>query len=122
MNNLTPKLSPFLGQDLSCVLNTNCLANNIAYISGAHDDAIGIVNKDFMWLYRFKVKTFFRTRLDGQYPEKDQTFPDSSSEFTDVNSSLYQIKRNMFGLYVSSNVLLEEGLIWSKEKFEEKLP
>ncbi len=117
MNNLTPKLTPFLGKDLSCVLNTNCLADNLAYVSGAHDDTIGIVNQDFMWLYRFKTKTFFRTRPDGRYPEKDMAFPDSSSEFTDVNLPLYEIKRNMFGLYVSSNVLLEEGQIWSKANF-----
>lgn len=117
MNNLTPKLTPFLGKDLSCVLNTNCLADNLAYVSGSHDDTIGIVNQDFMWLYRFKTKTFFRTRHDGRYPEKDLAFPDSSSEFTDMNFPLYEIKRNMFGLYVSSNVLLEEGQIWSKANF-----
>ena len=122
MNNLTPKFTPFLGQDLSCVLNTNCLADNLAYISGSHDDTIGIVNQDFMWLYRFKVKTFFRTRLDGQHPENDLTFPESSSEFTDVNSPLYRVKQNMFGLYVSSNVLLEENQIWSKSKFGNELP
>mgnify|MGYP003321557820 CR=1 FL=1 len=116
MNNLAPKLAPFLGQDLSCVLNINCLADNLVYVSGAHDDTIGIVNQDFMWLYRFKVKTFFRTRLDGKNPENDLTFLDSSSEFTNVNSSLYHIKRNMFGLYVTSNVLLEERLIRSKTK------
>ncbi len=117
MNNLTPPLAPFLGQDLSCAFHTDCLMDNIAYLSGAHDDSIGLVNKDFMWLYRFKVKTFFRTRLDGQYPENDVTFSESAPEFKDVNSPLYKIRQQMFGLYVSSNALLEEGQIWSKAAF-----
>ena len=121
MNNLTPTIAPFLGRDLSCALHTDCLADNVAYLSGAHDDSIGLVNQDFMWLYRFKVKTFFRTRLDGQYPEKDQTFSESAPDFTDVNSPLYQIRKHMFGLYVSSNVLLEEGRIWSKAEFGKDL-
>ncbi|MDA0737508.1 MAG: sulfatase-like hydrolase/transferase [Nitrospirae bacterium] len=117
MNNLTPAMAPFLGQDLSCAFHTDCLANNIAFVSGAHDDAIGIVNQDFMWLYRFKVKTFFRTSLDGQHPEQDPVFSELAPELSDINSPLYKIRQQMFGLYVSSNVLLEEGQIWSKKEF-----
>lgn len=121
MNNLTPTMAPFLGQDLSCAFHTDCLANNVAFVSGAHDDAIGLVNQDFMWLYRFKIKTFFRTRLDGQYPEQDQTFSEFGPEFTDINSPFYKIRQQMFGLYVSSNVALEEGQIWSKAEFGKDL-
>ena len=121
MNNLTPPVAPFLGQDLSCSFHTECLAGNIAYLSGAHDDSIGIVNEDFMWLYRFKIKTFFRTRLDGQYPEQDQTFSEFGPEFSDKNSPYYKIRQQMFGLYVSSNVALEEGQIWSKAVFGKNL-
>jgi Sulfatase len=122
MNNLTPPVAPFLGQDVSCAFHTDCLDGNIAYLSGAHDDSIGIANQDFMWLYRFKIQTFFRTRLDGQYPEQDQTFSESGPEFTDINSPFYKIRQQMFGLYVSSNVTLEENQIWSKTEFGKDLP
>lgn len=116
MSQLTPKFSPFLGRDLSCALDSDCLADNLVYLSGAHDDSIGIVNQEFMWLYRFKTKQFFRTSLDGRHPENDQEYFESSLDPSQKDSPLIQIRRQMLGLYVTSNLLLEEGQIWSNKE------
>ncbi len=121
MTHLTPQHSPFLGRDLTCALYSDCLVKNIAYLSGAHDDSIGLVNQEFMWLYRFRTKNFFRTSLDGQYPANDKKFPESSLDVTNTDSPLVQVRTQMFGLYVSSNFLLEEGRIWSKNRFGKTL-
>src|SRR4029078_3840088 len=38
LNGVSPRLSPSLGHDLSCLLESDCLENNLAFLSSVYDD------------------------------------------------------------------------------------
>ncbi|MGH7164828.1 MAG: LTA synthase family protein, partial [Nitrospiraceae bacterium] len=68
MNGLTPRVSPFLGRDLSCVLIRDCLQDNVAFLSSVYDDLIGLADRDGLLLYSLRTETLYQTDLNLEDP------------------------------------------------------
>lgn len=115
MTNLMPRYTPFLGQDLSCTLVGDCWSGRVTFLSGAHDDAIGLVDQTAMWLYIFRRHAFFRTSVNGHHPERDITVSLDDLETFSPKEQLQQKYRDMLALYVSTNFILEERRVWPQQ-------
>ncbi|MBS0184488.1 MAG: LTA synthase family protein [Nitrospira sp.] len=106
-----PNLSPFVGHDVSCVLAGDCLKENTAYLTSVYDDLIGLVKDKGILLYSFRKERLYWTDLALRSISVD------SPQSADVPSTL----RELFSLYLTSNVLLEQNRIWSWPEFNEAL-
>ena len=61
LNGLMPRVSPFLGRDLSCLLATDCVDDNVAFLSSVYDDLIGLAVRDGVMLYALNRGTLYWT-------------------------------------------------------------
>lgn len=122
MTNTMPPLAPFLGHDLSCAFAGRCPDDRVAYLSGAHDDVIGLADRHGVWLYAFRRQTLFRTSLDGSNPEGDTMVRLTSPRTKNPNGPFEQPYRDMLAMYVSTNFVLEEGRVWSRSAFGRTAP
>ncbi len=98
-----PAISPFVGHDLSCLLVGDCLGENIAYVTSVYDDLIGLVGKEGIWLYSFRKERLDRADLAMHAVGRN----------ADESVGASSVSRQLFSLYLSSNVLLEQDRIWS---------
>ncbi|MFO0730467.1 MAG: LTA synthase family protein [Nitrospiraceae bacterium] len=103
---LMPRVEPFVGQDLSCVLAGPCRIENRAYLSSVYDDAIGIADETGIWQYSFRRGLLSRTDLDLR------------------TSTRYDIEKGPAGIsylhamgarYLAWNRALERNRIWSPD-------
>ena len=112
LNNVTPRLSPSLGHDLSCLFRSECLEDNAAFLTSVYDDVIGIADRDGLLLYSLRSQTLRRADLDLNEPAVP----------VDVtNPAVLHRYRRMLGLYVTANTLLNQNRIWSWKEFGPKL-
>jgi hypothetical protein len=105
MNGLTPKISPFLGRNVSCLLAGNCLPHNFAYmISPYGDELIGLADTQGLLLYSLRKGTVYQTDLElkGPVTRRAPSDPDVADKY-----------RRLQALYLISNVLLDRNRIWS---------
>ena len=112
LNGLTPPVAPFLGRDLSCLLVSDCLDDNEAYLTSAYDDSIGLVDHHGFSIYSLRRQVFSQMDFDPMKPvnERSVVDPDIAPQF-----------RRLMALYVSSNTLLEQNRIWSWKDLGGKL-
>ncbi|WP_447985739.1 LTA synthase family protein [Nitrospira sp. Nam74] len=103
---LSRPIAPFVGHDLSCLLVRDCLENNTAYLTSVYDDLIGLVSREGILLYSFPKEMFDRTDLAGHL--KDGMSCKAAAKSSDC--------RTLLGLYLASNILLEENRIWFRER------
>ena len=104
MNGLLPRVSPFLGRDMSCALSVECQDDNTAFLTSAYDDMIGLVDREGILSYSFRTETIAQADLNLEGPpiRRLPADPDVAARY-----------RRMMGLYVSANSLLEQGRVWS---------
>ena len=104
MNGLLPRVSPFLGRDMSCALSVECQEDNTAFLSSAYDDMIGFADHEGILSYSFRTETVSQAdlNLEGPPVRRLPADPDVAARY-----------RRMLGLYVSANSLLEQGRVWS---------
>jgi phosphoglycerol transferase MdoB-like AlkP superfamily enzyme len=104
MNGLLPRVSPFLGRDVSCALSADCQEDNTAFLSSAYDDAIGLADREGILFYSLRTETTAQAELSLEGPpvRRQPADPDVAVRH-----------RRMLGLYVSANSLIEQGRIWS---------
>lgn len=105
MNGLTPKISPFLGRNVSCLLAGICLQHNFAYmISPYGDELIGLADAQGLLLYSLRKGTVYQTDLElkGPVTRRTPSDPDVAAKY-----------RRLQALYLSSNVVLDRNRIWS---------
>jgi phosphoglycerol transferase MdoB-like AlkP superfamily enzyme len=104
MNGLLPRVSPFLGRDVSCALTAECQESNTAFLSSAYDDMIGFVDHEGILSYSFRTETVAQAdvNLEGPPIRRLPTDRDVAARY-----------RRMLALYVSANSLLELGRVWS---------
>lgn len=105
---LTPRLAPFLGRDLSCLLVTNCADDNFAFLSSVYDDLIALVDRQGVLVYSLRTEGW--RELDYQL------------EASIVGNSLAEPekaarRKKLFALFVGANTLLEQNRIWSWKEF-----
>jgi hypothetical protein len=105
MNGLTPKISPFLGRNVSCLLAGICLQHNFAYmISPYGDELIGLADAQGLLLYSLRKGTVYQTDLElkGPVTRRTPSDPDVAAKY-----------RRLQALYLGSNVVLDRNRIWS---------
>ena len=111
MNGLTPRLAPFVGQDLSCLLITQCLQDNRAYLTSVYDDLIGLADQSGLWLFSFRGQTMTRTDLDLHH----------STHVSLEGGEAALHYREMVALYLATNLLIEQNRMWSWTKLGRQL-
>ncbi len=104
MNGLMPRVSPFLGRDLSCVLTRDCLDDNFAFLTSVYDDLIGLADRDGLLLYSLRTGKLREADLKA---EKAVDLPSIDDP---ISAPRY---RKLLALYVSSNMILSRNAIWS---------
>jgi phosphoglycerol transferase MdoB-like AlkP superfamily enzyme len=112
INGIKPRLSPSVGHDLSCLLVSDCLADNTAFVSSVYDDLIGVADRDGLLLYSLRSHTLRRAGLDLDQPVVPV-------EPTD--EAVAPRYRKLLALYVASNTALKQNKIWSWKEFGQKL-
>ena len=112
LNGVTPRLSPSMGRDLSCLLQSDCLQDNMAFLSSVYDDLIGLADRDGLLLYSLRSRTLRRSDLDL----KEAAVPVETT-----NPAIIARYRRMLALYVAANATLNQNKIWSWKEFGQKL-
>lgn len=107
MNGLLPRVSPFLGRDVSCALAVECQESNTAFLSSADDESIGLVDREGILSYSFRTETLAQAdvNLEGPPIRRLPTDPSVAMRY-----------RRMLGLYVGVNSLIEQGRVWSRKE------
>jgi phosphoglycerol transferase MdoB-like AlkP superfamily enzyme len=112
LNGATPRLSPSIGRDLSCLLRSDCLEDNMAFLSSVYDDLIGLADRDGLLLYSLRSHALRRTDLDL----KEEAVP-----VEPANPAVAHRYERMLALYVAANTILNRNKIWSWKEFGQKL-
>lgn len=112
MNGLTPRVAPFLGRDLSCLLVRDCEQDSFAYLTSVYDDVIGLADRRGVLLYSLRTESLVEIDLELKQPPVMRSMKDPA-----VASRWRQLQ----ALYVSSNILLDRNLIWSWKDLGAKL-
>jgi phosphoglycerol transferase MdoB-like AlkP superfamily enzyme len=112
LNGVSPRLSPSLGRDLSCLLQSDCLQDNVAFLSSVYDDLIGLADRDGMLLYSLRSRSLRRADLDLNEP---------AVVIEPTNAAVAARYRRLLALYVASNTILNQNRIWSWKEFGQKL-
>ena len=112
INGLAPRISPFVGRDLSCLLVGDCLQDNFAYLTSVYDDLIGLVDQSGFWLYSFHRRSLTHADLTLNHPSDHPASnePEAALRY-----------RHMLALYLTSNTLVEQNRIWSWKNLADKL-
>jgi phosphoglycerol transferase MdoB-like AlkP superfamily enzyme len=104
---LTPRVAPFLGRDVSCLLVRDCVQDNVAFLSSVYDDLIALVDRHGVLVYSLRTESW--RELDYQLE------PSAASSLTESDQAAR--RENLFALYVGANTLLEQNRIWSWKEF-----
>jgi phosphoglycerol transferase MdoB-like AlkP superfamily enzyme len=112
LNGGAPRLSPMLGRDLSCLLGSDCIDNNFAFLSSVYDDLIGLADEDGLLLYSLRSRTLRRGDLDLNEP---------AVVLDAANPAIANRYRRLLALYVAANTTLNHNKIWSWKEFGSKL-
>jgi hypothetical protein len=107
-----PRLSASLGRDLSCLLESDCLQDNVAFLSSVYDDLIGLADRDGLLLYSLRSRTLRRADLDLHEP---------AVLLDEANPAVAHRYRRLLALYVAANTILNQNKIWSWKEFGSKL-
>jgi hypothetical protein len=101
---LTPQLTSSVGRSVACLLKSDCLSENQAYLSSVYDDLVGLADQSGIWLYSFRRNQMMVVDLDQQ---ASSTVPAPQHPTTKEHA------RTVAALYLASNTLLERNRIWS---------
>ncbi len=101
---IRPVDTPFVGRDMTCAFIEDCLPSHTAYLSSVYDDVIGLASAQGVWLYSFRRDLWIQTTLDFQTPVL---------AFGLHAADRFPASRHLLGLYLASNMLLEQNRIWS---------
>lgn len=105
---LTPALAPFVGRDLSCALDADCLGDRPAYLAEVYAQGGGVADRDGFWFYGFNRRAVEHTDLMLREPLRRWAADDPA-----VAARVERI----LALYVMANALVERNAIWSWKDF-----
>ena len=109
---LTPRLSPFVGRDVSCALARDCLGERTLYLSEVYEPGAGIADAQGFWFYTFTSRMLQHADLALQAPP--QRWPG------DDPAAAVRVER-ILALYVTANALIEANALWSSGEFGKRL-
>ena len=109
---LTPRLSPFAGQDLSCAIVRDCVPERPLFISDVYDNFVGMVDRDGFWFYSLNYPGVEHTdlKLTGVTPRTPPGDPRVAA----------RVER-ILAAYVTANMLIESNRLWSWKEFGGRL-
>jgi arylsulfatase A-like enzyme len=109
---LTPRLSPFVGRDVSCALFTDCVDNRPVYLSSSRADTAGFADRDGFWFYSLTQGIVEHGDLAQRQPPRRWFARDPA-----VADRVERI----LALYVTANALIEHNALWSWQEFGDGL-
>ena len=112
LNGLTPRVAPFLGRDLSCLLRTDCAQDNWAFLSSVYDDLIGLADEQGLLVYSLRNASLYRVGLSVE---------EEGARYAITDPMVAARYRRLLALYVSSNYLLDHNQIWSWKEWGRRL-
>ena len=112
LSGTAPRVSVSLGRDLSCLLRSDCVEGNVAFLSSVYDDLIGLADKDGLLLYSLRSHTVRRADLDLNEP---------AVILDAANPAVAPRYRRLLALYVAANTVLNQNRVWSWKEFGSKL-
>ena len=113
INGVMPRVAPFLGRDLSCVMVASaCLQDNVAFVKSGRNKVIGFVDKEGVILH---------SALQGTWVQTDPLFRVTQGEAQGERVRLDLRARKLMALFVSTNVVFEQNRIWSWKEFGKAL-
>lgn len=104
LSGLTPRMAPFLGRDLSCLLVQDCGQDNIAFLSSVYDNLIALADQKGLLVYSLRTENLWETDLDLHAPSTPLALDDPR---------VADRYRNLLAFYVGANVVLDRNAIWS---------
>lgn len=109
---LVPRLSPFVGRDLSCALATDCLPDRVVYVSDVYDNLVGMADRQGFWFYALDSHTIEHTDLElrAASPRRPAADP-----------VVAEYVEHILALYVSSTLVIERNRLWSWKEFGPRL-
>ena len=105
---LTPRLSPFVGRDVSCALFADCLANHPVYLSSSKADTAGFADRDGFWFYSLTQGILEHSDLAQRRPPQRWSAGDPA---------VADRAERILALYVTANALIERNALWSWQEF-----
>jgi hypothetical protein len=112
LNGMMPRVSPFVGRDLSCLFIRDCLSDNTAYLSNVYDDQIGLADQDGLWRYSFRR---------GLFQQIDLKLKGRARPLTVTATDVAPRYRRLLAFYLTTNILLERKQVWSWKDLEGEL-
>jgi phosphoglycerol transferase MdoB-like AlkP superfamily enzyme len=112
LNGLMPRVAPFLGRDLSCLLRTDCAQDNWAFLSSVYDDLIGLADEHGLLIYSLRNASLYRAGLSVE---------EEGVRYAVTDPIVTARYRRLLALYVSSNYLLDHNQIWSWKEWGKRL-
>jgi phosphoglycerol transferase MdoB-like AlkP superfamily enzyme len=112
LNGLTPRVSPFIGHDLSCVLIKECAEDNVAYLSTVYSDVIALADRSGLLAYSLP---------SGELYDIDLALQGAAVQRQPDDPAVTERYRHLLGMYVTVNALLERNQIWSWKDWGKRL-
>jgi hypothetical protein len=109
---LAPRLSPYVGRDLSCALATDCLPDRVVYVSDVYNNLVGVVDRQGFWFYGLDSHALEHTDLDLRAP---------STRRLATDPAVAEHVEHILALYVSSTIVIERNRLWSWKEFGPRL-
>jgi len=109
---LAPRLSPFVGRDLSCALATDCLPDRVVYVSDVYDNLVGMADRQGFWFYVLDSHAVEHTDLDLKA---------ASTRRPAADPAVAEQVEHILALYVSSTIVIERNRLWSWKEFGPRL-
>jgi hypothetical protein len=103
LNGVMPRISPFLGRDVSCLLEADCAGDNVAYLSSVYDDLIGLAEGERILLYSLRNERLVDSGIDLQQPLSRRP----------EDPSVAVRYRRLLALYAATNAVLQRNTVWS---------
>jgi arylsulfatase A-like enzyme len=109
---LAPRVSSFVGRDVSCALASDCLSDRSVYLSDVYDNFVGVGDREGLWFYSLDTHTVWHGGLDAAGP---------SEQLPASDPAVAARAERILALYVTSSVLIETNRLWSWKEFGPRL-
>jgi hypothetical protein len=109
---LAPRLSPFVGRDLSCTLAADCLPDRVIYVSDVYNNLVGMADRQGFWFYALDSHTVEHIDLDLRA---------ASIRRPAADPAVAERVEHILALYVSSTIVIDRNRLWSWKEFGPRL-
>ena len=112
LSGLTPRVSSFVGRDISCAFVADCLGDRVVYLSDVYDNGAGMVDRDGIWFYSLRSRSVEHADLALRQP---------ATRWPEGDPAVADRTERILALYVTANGLIERNGLWSWKEFGGRL-